>query len=1087
MFRFLTNISLAAILWIVPSALFSQTTTAKDKAELSLKMKQRAHSFKEALQSSSGKVAAVYIYPFTRQAYRDKPEKLAARLSLLGITDVYIEVSYEALNIDQAISTSISWDQLSTAWFKTFNSELSNYGINSHAQLFGTWELFSTYWEKMVNLECDLFVNFQGKVAGNQKFYGIAADIEPHATASKAFDKYEEENYFEWRWKHDIGYENGNNVNSEMIRHTYDVLSMIKNKTNVPLDQATNWAMQLRVDRTVEDGKYLTYGNSTDYFDIGKCNTISVMSYRDTKEGTWERFKPSLDNLKKGGAAYNDKAICSIDVYANEGEGGISLYSKGWDYMLGTICYVNEQAQGYDAFAGIAFFDYSGLESLWEGGNFLYNEGDLSLVGDSTSLFIGGDFITGTNSAGEAQAWTCNVTVKDAAKAILVGDFRHNASVGNVFTGTTGGVFEFRGNGHQAITTDGMDFSTIPSKKDNYISFPQKVEINNNKHVTLDPSLAAKMPELDLNKGWLILDSREAEGKDYDGTVAEGDELIINRTVFAHLLAEKINYNNSKATDPDARGAVQVNMQLDNRTVTSDLADGYYQPYRSLVGFGIPFKEMRADYFMFNFLVAPTNKSFFGDSRSTIMDPKVTLTAGRGYGLGIDLRGTAQDDYRDIGRWVPVENFEYRVTGDPTDESMGKYLFNRHNFSQNMHKANQLFGSDLSHNAYALEELNTGDVTVNLDKAGEFYYLANPFMTPLNLTDIINGSMEDWAYPAIENSVWIMTGNTSMAVADYGESKAKVIYKFYVAQSPGGTFTGVGDADNEYDNSEKDEVHIAPLQMFMVKSTAAGKMKIPANKRKMGRAKFLKSISKERYDDFIFEVTDIRSGISDRVSIVLRPANEIIGHKEWTDVEKLSTKDTNIRSRSEDIAINQALQSNIFSQIYTKGSDDTAYTVQFFPLETTASIPLYLTPATEAQEIRIKGLRLNTMRDVSVIYLQDKKENEIIKMDPETVYTTTSDPNDSTDRFVVHFKKVDKEILTPSTIWAYYKDGLLTVSGFEEDDFGSTLYLFSMAGAKYSQVKVNSEVMYIPCDLALGVYLLRLEGNREKTIKVLVN
>ena len=65
------------------------------------------------------------------------------------------------------------------------------------------------------------------------------------------------------------------------------------------------------------------------------------------------------------------------------------------------------------------------------------------------------------------------------------------------------------------------------------IDFPTKVIVNNNKHVTMDPSLAATMTDLNLDKGWLILDSREVSEADYKEQLEE--EQKKNRTIFTQL------------------------------------------------------------------------------------------------------------------------------------------------------------------------------------------------------------------------------------------------------------------------------------------------------------------------------------------------------------------------------------------------------------------------------------------------------------------------------------------------------------------------------------------------------------------------
>lgn len=697
--------------------------------------------------------------------------------------------------------------------------------------------------------------------------------------------------------------------------------------------------------------------------------------------------------------------------------------------------------------------------------NGLYCKTNMS-VSQGSQLFIGGDLTTDGNSINN----TCDILVEgSSSKITLIGNLYHNALFGNVFTPTSSGIFSFEGTSRQYIKTDLQNTSDLAKlKNDNFIHFPSTLIINNPNHILMLPDIAAETNNIELEHGWLIIDSK--------------DDALANRAIFAHLKVDgTVNYQNQNATESYNRGFIQVNMPFDGKPMSSQAPDYNNEYYRSLVGFGIPFREVKADYFLFNFLMAPTHKSFLGDARQPIIDPTTTLTAGRGYVLGIDLRGTNQNDYEDVGGWASVSNFPQRATNN--------HYFNRFKFADDPSRSlNQLFGKDISSRAYSMEQLNTEDVGVVLSDANTYYYLSNPFMTPLDIGGLLDGAsaqdISGWNLNEgnLLKKVWVLTGDNSKAVAKKQNAHIKVDYSFYVAQNPGGTFTG----DYDDDDGMSDKTTIAPLQMFVVKTQNATNtnMLIPKSKRVMGNTKFIKS-GYGRYDDFIFEVTDSKTGIADRANIVLRPANEIASNRDWINVKKLSgeaSSETLQKSeQSEGI-----LKQTIFNQLYTIGQNKEAYTVLFAPIETTRSITLYMTPSTEVQQISIRGIRLSSMTHVPVIYLEDKIDKKVVRLTPETRYITYSNPKDRADRFVLHFREVDENAIIKrnSSIWSNYSNGNLTVGGFDRQDFGSSLYLFNSVGTQYLQSKVNDYTINIPCELHTGVYILRISGERNEVLKI---
>ena len=83
-----------SLLLILACLLYNLSFAAEDpalKAKLSEKQLQRAAEFKKVLKTGQGYTSGVYIY--TKRSiddYLKTPEVLAARLAVLGFTDVYL-------------------------------------------------------------------------------------------------------------------------------------------------------------------------------------------------------------------------------------------------------------------------------------------------------------------------------------------------------------------------------------------------------------------------------------------------------------------------------------------------------------------------------------------------------------------------------------------------------------------------------------------------------------------------------------------------------------------------------------------------------------------------------------------------------------------------------------------------------------------------------------------------------------------------------------------------------------------------------------------------------------------------------------
>lgn len=717
-------------------------------------------------------------------------------------------------------------------------------------------------------------------------------------------------------------------------------------------------------------------------------------------------------------------------------------------------------------FIPYTFTSYSQTNIVW------YNQGIVNSSGNSnnqTTIYISGDIQFGNEDSNASV-----MTIEDSRIKLtgnLFNDVTRGLSGGNLFglpTSGHEGIIEFCGTTPQSITTMGVDNLTIPSKLHNFINFPN-LNINNSNHVTLDAQLAAQTKDIILSKGWLIVDSKTAKkGVDGGVEVNEGQE-----SVLAHLLVDgNIDYQENlwSGKTPNERGFIQVNLKIPAESSLDA---------KSIVGFGIPFNEMRNDYFMFNTLLAPVPEGFLANP--PLFNPETIMTAGKGYVVGIDLRGTDPSEYG------PLEGYE---DIDFTQRATDGYQFNRHAFALYAPN-NQLFGNNPSIDAYQKEKLNTEDITINLT-AG-YNYLANPYTSPLNIDKLLGNdeAQTTWkiqsdvlaAKPQMRNQVWVLAPNS--VAEPTGESrKSKYTYNYQVAMKAGGTYI---DNDNV-----SGVTAIAPLQMFVIRAfSTANTITIPKKERVMGSTRFLRNSSQEnlRRDDFIIEFRDRLTETTDRASIVLRTQEELNNHNNYINVERLESTSSESSNGTRTAVLKGDFEQSLASQIYTKDSSGKALTVQFLPLENTQRVILYHIPSSKAQPLHILGLRLDTKDKIERMWLEDNKYNTEVEITPNMLYETYSEPTDSYERFAIRFSQegtgVDITDKESSHIYTYADLGNIFVEGFRDQDMGATIELFDVNGRLIIQKKIDDTKIILKENYVSGIYIIKAHIQEPRTLKLI--
>lgn len=774
-----------------------------------------------------------------------------------------------------------------------------------------------------------------------------------------------------------------------------------------------------------------------------------------------------------------------------------------------------------------------------------FNKGKMSIVSTDTTntvLYVKGDFIVSADATSKSE-----IHVKKS-KTVITGDFVQNADyldgenrIGFMADYTTSfnsdnfAKFVFAGPAGQKITT------TLPAydpkrKGNNFINFPN-VEIYNNKHVTVSPEIAMSVQNLLLTRGKLILESRQLRATEIDPTSVHDET---NSSLIAHLNVEQggnVIYGRT-GTSLDDYGAVQVKVALDNEITTAP-ENPLIERNRGLVGMGSPYQEIRADYFMWNFLMFPYDNNIIGELNYAESNPQIPIKAGKAFVLGIDLRGNELKNYDGTNNGSISEYYQTILKGsDNYATSFGArntdiLTFDRLAFSNTNnifplasftnHGNSQITGVDITHDVYNNEKIITDDVVMPLEKG--FNYLANPFLTPLSLEELIkeNSATSPWGVVAgntsqsgnrdIMSRVWVLNP-ASRASGLYNvvtgseltrKNRINASYSYLLMKGVGGTF-------GDYDDAAGNQFVIAPLQMFVIYAPNSGnngvhatQITIPASERRINRgSQFLRSADSDmtEVDDYLFEVKDSQTGAYDRAAIVLRTPEEIMTNPAYTNVQKLSStleSDTeNTKSAPMELVTRQGtIVQTASSMIYTKDADGSDLESMFLPAPEgaeTVTTPLYLSPSLLAQEVEIKVRRWNNYGRTTEIWIDDKFTNNSKLLSGGESYKTQVTPTDSHDRFNLRFVLASSGIgdeesnneNTNKSISSFYANGTLTVTGFDDSDLGSMISVYDIQGRLLTQRKVDQLRMEISENFIPGAYIVKVVGSKSYVSKFLV-
>ena len=295
-------------------------------------MAQKAEDYTNATNMSDTKELfnCVYVYAASLTKYADAPKKLAARIALMGFKGVYL---------------SPGGDRLATSdsWLRTFISTCTNLGIEVYATYYEDSSVFLS--EFGANACLQKVVSYNRSVSSEERFRGIAADLEPHTIKTDIG--------LGWVWNTESGNGAGG-ANDNLLKTTISRLGYAQKRlslSGLKLQEAIWWKYQ-----ELYNAGSLTYGDVNQFCEV--CDWVSIMAYRNSTDKILEVCEPIL---KASGKA-SSVSIC-VKTATND-ELSTSLQPNGWSALLETMSVL--KSSGYDSLKGLDVFQYDALETMWE-------------------------------------------------------------------------------------------------------------------------------------------------------------------------------------------------------------------------------------------------------------------------------------------------------------------------------------------------------------------------------------------------------------------------------------------------------------------------------------------------------------------------------------------------------------------------------------------------------------------------------------------------------------------------------------------------------------------------------------------------
>lgn len=640
-------------------------------------------------------------------------------------------------------------------------------------------------------------------------------------------------------------------------------------------------------------------------------------------------------------------------------------------------------------------------------------------------------------------------------------------------------------------------FEGTSSKKDHFINFPT-IELADKTYVALNSNAAATVTGITTQPGSVF----SVEGR---YTTASGGAL--NRAVeYGHIIIDGAAIRNTGTTGPyqNKYSYHMLDVQLydyNDPATTNEYPVGgtlQYAPV-NLSGITSPYEELLQDYFFFHTLFSPNKLADPSNSFEANVDPKEKMYAGEGYVVAMNL---SDFDHDLINRnWDVSKNNRasggFQLSTLFLDQKEG-FVVGKREIGEKLSGVLPLDKEEGYIDHRSKESFLTKSSTVSIpvkDYNNGKFFLANPFMAPLDLGSLITNTpvntfglnvSDDVNTAEIRNKFWIL----NESALSYNPNAQLNYYKFHYFSNANAGATGY------LDHPSSTQYIIAPMQVFIVQPgfglTNTSAFTFDTSKLTHSNVVSSKN-AKEISDELLIQVINEDTQAEDRHAIVLSNAAKA-GVKDLSDDEK-DDLDYKFKTGAEGVYITDQREGAVYTEKLLPGKSGVslkAMRTNVIPT-TTKQLPLYVSPTEVSQRMVLRPYRIESLYSVEGVWLEDKQLNTVTQLTPGIEYpfesTLRTDKNAQENRFVLHFAKVDnddwyKETLTP--ISCYYNSSILYIMGLNNDDINSNVEIFDIQGRLIGKTKINiAPRMEYPIPVISGTYIVKITGKRNFTTKFL--
>lgn len=313
---------------------------------LTPRMQIRAKVLKHIVAKCHG--FGVYIDEASRTVYAKKPEILAARCKMLGITDTYLTVAIERYNADDIYAQQLR--------------QLARCMKQSNIRLWIILDKVSFYaWADKLGKEDDItgnsvqdIVGFVGdRFAERGNVAGILLVVEPEKM-NNSNPALPSSLLYSWgKNKYGIG-----NDNDKIMHYAFTIIRAVRH-------YAGKTPVILVIPHSLHEDK------QAHRLSIGGINDFLAYSKRVIIKDFSSRFKTirlqAESELKAAKRAHSISICIKMDSDAINGNSyGEAINSKDWAYIMRGFEYLIRKAKVFPAFRGITIYNYAGLERTWE-------------------------------------------------------------------------------------------------------------------------------------------------------------------------------------------------------------------------------------------------------------------------------------------------------------------------------------------------------------------------------------------------------------------------------------------------------------------------------------------------------------------------------------------------------------------------------------------------------------------------------------------------------------------------------------------------------------------------------------------------